>query len=446
MLTWRKRISMVLAVSIFLLMTMSFLPRPSIVFASEEKMTLVSWNWETEEKWNHKLEGSGFSEAFPNVKVTFVSLPYADLHTKFMTLLMSGVKKGLPDIVRISPSQASGFINLGAITDVTDRITPLKDKIPNGTWQEIHHTDGRIYKIPDDFIIDALAYRWDIFEEAGLPSDPKEVEELFSTWDNVIEAGKKLKSLGVDTITVDPTGGGWFGMFPMMGNQDTTGFFDRYGNLIFDSPYHVQVAEIIKRIWDAGIAYKDEMGTPVYWENIKEGKIAISYYPQYFDFILLDFAPETAKKWRAVKFPAIIPGGRRLNSFDSCSLVIPKILDDDRKDMAWNYCVYMNLSTKGQLAHMETFPGACSSWLPALEIMKDKPSPILDNQNTYGLFLSWLDQEGIRTRIEPEAYNRANEAATKAMYEILHDKKSAEVALKEAANKLRAELERERKR
>ncbi len=415
----------------------------SIAAGAQEKMTLVSWNWETEEKWNHKLEGSGFSEAFPNVKVTFVSLPYADLHTKFMTFLMSGVKKGMPDIVRISPSQGAGFMNLGALTDVTDRITPLKDKIPNGTWQEIHYTDGRIYKIPDDFIIDALAYRWDIFEEAGLPSNPETVEELLSTWDGVIEAGKKLKSLGIYALSIDPSGAGWF---DMMVNQDTTGLFDRYEKVIFDSPYHVQVAEIIKKIWDAGIAYKGERMTAVYWGKIKEGEIAISYYPQYYDFVYLDFAPKTAKKWRAIRLPAVIPGGRRLNSFDSCSLVIPEILDDDRKEMAWNYCVYMNLSTKGQLAHMETFPGACSSWLPALEIMKEKPSPILDNQNTYRLFLKWLDEEGIRRRIEPKAYTKASERTAAAMYEILHDKKGAEVALKEAANKLRAELERERGR
>ena len=74
--------------------------------------------------------------------------------------------------------------------------------------------------------------------------------------------------------------------------------------------------------------------------------------------------------------------------------------------------------------------------------MKERSSPILDNQNTYRLFLRWLEEEGPKLKVMPEYYMKARKITDNAMYEILHDVKTPEVALKEAANKLRSELER----
>ncbi len=432
---------MVLLVSIFLIMGMSFLLWSSLVLASDEKMTIEAWNWETEEQWNEILVASGFPEKFPNVNVRFVSLPFADLHTKLMTLLVSGVKKGLPDIIRIYQGYAAGIIDLGALTDLTDKITPFEEEIEIGTWQAIQHTDGRIYQVPDDFIIAGMAYRWDIFEEAGLPSDPRVVEELFRTWDGVIEAGKKLKSLGVYAMAINPdTASPWY---EMMWGQDTTETFDRYGNVIFDSLHHIEATKIIKRLYDTDdIVLREDPMSPIAWDQIREGKIAMSFYPQYYDFVFLGYVPEVAKKWRAVKIPAVIPGGRRIESYSVCSLVIPQLVDSDRKEMAWNYAQMVNLTTKGSIAHMDTFKGAIRPWVPAFEIMKERSSPILDNQNTYRLFLRWLEEEGPKLKVMPEYYMKARKITDNAMYEILHDVKTPEVALKEAANKLRSELER----
>ena len=37
-----------------------------------------------------------------------------------------------------------------------------------------------------------MFYRRDIFEKAGLPTDPAEVAKLLSTWESYIETGKKV--------------------------------------------------------------------------------------------------------------------------------------------------------------------------------------------------------------------------------------------------------------
>ena len=37
-----------------------------------------------------------------------------------------------------------------------------------------------------------MAYRTDVFEAAGLPTDPDEVAELIPTWDQFIEVGEQV--------------------------------------------------------------------------------------------------------------------------------------------------------------------------------------------------------------------------------------------------------------
>jgi len=425
---------------VFVLALIAFSSMASVVFA-QKKITLEVWIWETVDRWYKKLERSGFSKDNPNVEVKYVALSYGDLHDKYKTSIMAGLRTGLPDIARIGTGDYAGLAESKGLTDLTERVAPYKKNIIDVVWQEIHHSDGRIYKVPDDLIVQGLSYRWDIFQKAGLPSSPKEVQDMLSTWDDVLEIGPKLKSMGVMTIGLSPNMGWPNTWFETLANQDTNGYFDRSGQVIFDSEYHVKIARTLKKLWDSGFAYTEALATPQYWTAIKEGKLAMEYYPQYFDFIILDNAPDTAKKWRAVKLPAVTPGGRRTSYFDCCGLTIPAVLDKDKKEAAWTYSVYMNLATPGQFAHMEIYPGAFNAWIPALNMMRGRPSPVLDGQNTYDLYLSIMEEEGPKPLIRPVDYNKAAEYVTNAMQEVWRGRDAA-AALKEAADKLRAERRR----
>jgi cellobiose transport system substrate-binding protein len=50
---------------------------------------------------------------------------------------------------------------------------------------------GEIIGIPTDVGGMAIAYRTDLFKEAGLPTDREDVSKLWPTWDAFIETGKK---------------------------------------------------------------------------------------------------------------------------------------------------------------------------------------------------------------------------------------------------------------
>ena len=54
--------------------------------------------------------------------------------------------------------------------------------------------EGRMMAYPMDTGPTALFYRTDIFQKAGIDTDPAAVAELAPDWDSYIELGKKLKA------------------------------------------------------------------------------------------------------------------------------------------------------------------------------------------------------------------------------------------------------------
>ncbi|GAF20371.1 sugar binding secreted protein [Bacillus sp. JCM 19046] len=65
--------------------------------------------------------------------------------------------------------------------------TDLEGDYLDWKWQQASSDDGSVIGIPTDIGPMAMAYRVDLFEEAGLPTDPDEVAEVMSTWDDYIE-------------------------------------------------------------------------------------------------------------------------------------------------------------------------------------------------------------------------------------------------------------------
>lgn len=102
----------------------------------------------------------------------------------------------------------------------------------------------------------AMAYRVDLFEEAGLPTDPDEVNQVLGTWDSYIKAGEQLK---------EETGAFMFSdvadMYSAIREQGDKQYFETDGTLILeDSPQ-------IQKAWDKSVEAIDiqaniERGTP----------------------------------------------------------------------------------------------------------------------------------------------------------------------------------------
>lgn len=126
-----------------------------------------------------------FEEQNPDIKIVLEEVPNADILTK-LTAYAEG--DDLPDVIDGQFGLAS-FINLDAALDITDRVDAegLRDSFIPVALQAGTDGEGRILGLPFYTGTDALYYRLDHFEEAGLdPASPPK------TWEELAAAAKKL--------------------------------------------------------------------------------------------------------------------------------------------------------------------------------------------------------------------------------------------------------------
>ncbi|HEY8448333.1 MAG TPA: ABC transporter substrate-binding protein [Thermomicrobiales bacterium] len=126
-----------------------------------------------------------FEAENPNIKIQLDEVPNADVLTK-LTAYAEG--NDLPDIID-GQFGLSSFISLNAALDITDRIDAegLRDSFIPVALQAAMDSEGRILGMPLYTGTDALYYRIDHFEEAGLdPNSPPR------TWDELVEVAKAL--------------------------------------------------------------------------------------------------------------------------------------------------------------------------------------------------------------------------------------------------------------
>lgn len=126
-----------------------------------------------------------FEEQNPDIAIELDEVPNADILTK---LTAYAEANDLPDIIDGQFGLAS-FINLDAALDITDRVDAenLRDSFIPVALQAGMDSEGRILGLPFYTGTDALYYRIDHFEEAGLdPNSPPR------TWDELTEAATAL--------------------------------------------------------------------------------------------------------------------------------------------------------------------------------------------------------------------------------------------------------------
>ncbi len=154
---------------------------------------------------------------------------------KFAVAVTSG---DVPDILDLDLVLAPKFIDLGAMTDITDKVSGAGLNDFNPKFLDLGVKDGQTYMIPFSADVSALFYNKDIFRAAGLDPDntPK-------TWDEFQAAMQKISDAKLTAADGSPVYG--FGaasdpgakMFCDMPFAWTNGgnWLDADGNVILDS-------------------------------------------------------------------------------------------------------------------------------------------------------------------------------------------------------------------
>lgn len=246
--------------------------------------------------FEHKIDE--YMELNPDVKIKVQEAEYNEHHQNLMTALAAG--SGAPDIAVVesafievfkeNPKQFHNLMDYGA--------DDVKDDFLEWRWREASSADESfVLGLPTDVGPMAMAYRVDLFEQAGLPTDPAEVGEALNTWDAYIEAGRQLK---------ESTGKSMYNfigdLFLVVREQDKVQYFDEDGTLI------IEESPQILKAWDLSVNSVDIQAnisreSSDWGAAINAGEIATVFLPPWMLQQIKDNAPDSDGLWNVAQIP-----------------------------------------------------------------------------------------------------------------------------------------------
>ena len=379
-----------------------------------------------------------FYAAYPDITVEFVNYAPDEVANQLALAIQGGV--GAPDVALTEHNQIPRLIDLGGLAPMTEQIQPyLGDVVPG--VMELMQEDGEYYALPWDVGPVVTFYRRDIFEAAGLSSDPLDVQEMIGTWDAFATTCETIKEeVGVPCFAMNKannygdmwaniiwsTGGGWF--------ED--------GKVTVNSETGVAAMEQLGVFWENDLV-SDELEWTDGWyaqlnaslgdENVQP--IATVTIGAWMGGFLKNWAAaDQSGNWGVVLMPAFEDGVRSSNQGGS-SYIIPE--DSDNQEAAWAFIEFVT-SEEAQLAIFEygdIFPALTSTYESEMFAEGDEyfagqavrevyaeAGELLPSANIYGVY-----------------YPAMNSATDTALQTFATGNANAQEALDQAASVIRSE-------
>ncbi|NRG41161.1 extracellular solute-binding protein [Rathayibacter sp. VKM Ac-2804] len=284
----------------------------------------------------------------PDAKIKLSEVGSTTETATALTAALAGGK--VPDLVMIQNddlpqfvANSSNFLDLRTLggDDVASAYLP---------WAASAATadDGSVVGVPTDVGGLGFAYRADLFEAAGLPTDPAEVAEMWKDWPSFIAMGEKYtEATGkpfVDNIETS--------VFFSTVNQVSEKYYSPDGELVYDTNPQVKDAfQVAVDTKDAGISAGIAAWSSGWAPGRANGAFAVTIAPSWILAGIKTDAPDTAGNWRVTSVPGV--GG----NWGGSVIAIPARAE--HPEAAWQYIETM-MSAEGQTDHF-----AASGTLPA---------------------------------------------------------------------------------
>lgn len=247
-----------------------------------------------------------YEASYPNIKINHRNVvKLEDYRTRLDQWLAAG--SGAGDVVALEEGQivlqkgqADKYVNL-----LDHRAAELKGNFLDWKWAQGLTADGsKLIGLGTDIGPLAMAYRVDLFEKAGLPTDREQVSALWPTWDAYIEAGKRFKAAGTGAKFFDSLTNVYNAILNQQG--DFT-YFDTGDNLVIDSNPRVKTAwDLSVRMYQAGLSANLRTFDPPWNAGFKQDAFATVAAPAWMLGIIEEQAgAEKRGKWDV----AAVPGG-----------------------------------------------------------------------------------------------------------------------------------------
>ncbi|UKS27037.1 sugar ABC transporter substrate-binding protein [Paenibacillus sp. HWE-109] len=183
-----------------------------------------------------------FQEKNPNIEVEYTSVPWDDANKKWMTMGAAGI---LPDVLSIDDTSLVAMASAGYI----ENLQPFYDKwdqlnnLTEATKQARNKFKGKVYAIPDGFLLQGLFIRSDWFKELNMP-------ETIATWDDYFNLAQKFTDSAKNRYGISFRGGAngvIRAMEYVMAAVHSDSWFDKDGKSILYKP---EGAAAFKKFYD----------------------------------------------------------------------------------------------------------------------------------------------------------------------------------------------------
>ncbi|NLH36668.1 MAG: extracellular solute-binding protein, partial [Thermotogaceae bacterium] len=342
--------------SVIAILSMLILIGSSLMLFAETK-TITIWAWDPNFNIAIMQEAAArYQKINPDVEFEIVSMAKADVEQKLNTILASGVKTALPEIVLIEDYNAQKYLQSypGSFADLTKQFSysefaPYKVKLMT--------LNNKVYGVPFDSGVTGWFYRRDYLEQAGFNSS--DLENI--TWDRFIEIGKVVKAkTGKYMIAADPYDGG---LMRTLLQSAGTWYFDSNGKpYIANNPVLKEAVKLYKEIRDSGIA-KEVSGWNEWVGSFNNGDSA-SVITGVWIVGSIKAEKSQSGKWAVTSVPRMnIKGAVNASNLGGSSWYV--LQNSKNKDVAIDFLkkIYARDSSFYQKILVDR--GAVGTWLPA---------------------------------------------------------------------------------
>ncbi|HLR85121.1 MAG TPA: extracellular solute-binding protein, partial [Nocardioidaceae bacterium] len=174
----------------------------------------------------------------------------------------------------------------------------------------------------------AICYRTDLFEQAGLPTDPKKLVKQVGSWDDFLALGKKFKQNAPDgSAFIDSAGG----LYNAIVSTESEIYYDEGGELVYDSNDAVRDAfDLAADAADSGLTAGLEQFLDKSWDKgFSSGSFASIACPAWMlGYIKGKAGDKGSGKWNVMS----LPGGQGGN-WGGSYLAIPEA-SENKEDAA----------------------------------------------------------------------------------------------------------------
>lgn len=390
--------------------------------------TISVWTWPNNDRTIAALMPT-FNAAFPNITVNLQGFPTAN--DAYLNNLQRAMLSGSgPDVAMIEIGMMALLRDRPQWVDLSQapyNAGELLADFAPFTVANVTTAEGKIVAMPKHTGPGGMFYRSDVFAEVGLPTDPAEVNALFSDWDAFITEGKKLVIPNERWVI----GNGEEIVRAMMAEAGVN-YFDAEGVLQFDNPVFRQALEKVKEAADAGMISPFAAWTPEWQGAFQRGQLATVLYGNWFGGLLKRaYATDQAGKWSIA--PA--PGLNGNSSFNSGGDYIGIMENSQNKEAAWAFVQWLvtdDQSLKQQFQNDDLYPAYApagkSEWMNFAD-------PYYGGQNVNEVFAP------VQAGMAPFVLNPLNSAAATAMRTAVDNVAKGVQTVDEAIAGAKAEVE-----